>query len=141
MSKDYFFDADTEFKYLLRMFLRDQGAKDRGYVMDSEDEGERKLPHEDFHEVWWISAPERHQWGGVRIAHFRKTINGTVIFFITNEPLDRVGPRDWETISAGEGWVKVKQIQMPTRAEIDAAIDAKLHEVASKIIKEVFDGH
>lgn len=96
------------------------------------------LPHEDYHEVWWIYAPDRHPWGGARIAHFRKTIDGTEFFFITNEPPDRIGPRFWPDVAPREGWVKVKQIPLPTRAEIDAAVNAKLREIADDITKKVF---
>ena len=94
------------------------------------------IPNEDFHEVWWIYAPERHPWGGVRIATFRKTADGTLIVLISNEPLDRVGPRIWDDVGPREGWVKVKQIALPTRGEVDAAVDAALRAVVHEIKTE-----
>lgn len=81
-----------------------------------------KLLHEDFHEVWWIYAPEHHPWGGVRIAHFRMTVNGMLIFSISNEPPDRLGLRIWADAAPREGWVKVKQIPLPTKAEVELAM-------------------
>lgn len=98
------------------------------------------IPHSEFHEVWWIYAPERHPWGGARIAHFRKTANGTTIVVITGETdARRVGVRVWDDISPREGWVKVKQSELPSRAEIDAAIDAAIREIVQNIKTEMFD--
>jgi len=94
----------------------------------------------DFHEVWWIYSPERHEWGGLRIAHFRKTMDGMVLVIIAQETNKRrIGFRVWDEIAPREGWVKVKQIQMPTRAEVDAALDAALTEIARKVTEEVFE--
>lgn len=94
----------------------------------------------DFHEVWWIYAPERHPWGGLRIATFRKTIDGTLIFFISHEPRDRMGPRIWDEVSPREGWTRVKQIPFPVRAEIDAAVYDAIATIAQDIkIKAGFD--
>lgn len=92
--------------------------------------------HLDFHEVWWIYAPERHPWGGARIAHFRKTFDGTPFFFISDETPDRVGPRIWEDVAPREGWVKVKQIPFPTKAEVDAAVDLAMRQIATQIKDE-----
>lgn len=93
----------------------------------------------DFHEVWWIYSPERHAWGGLRTAHFLKTIEGELIVIIQNETsVMRIGPRVWDDISPREGWVKVKQIEFPSRVEIEAAIDAALRAVAERITAEVF---
>jgi hypothetical protein len=98
---------------------------------------EPELPHQDFHEIWWIYAPERHPWGGLRLAHFRKTIDGTVIVIITGETdTRRIGPRVWEDVAPREGWVKVKPIELPTRVEVEAAIDRAIRHVAAKITKE-----
>jgi hypothetical protein len=77
----------------------------------------------DFHEVWWIYSPMiAKEWGGLRIAHFRKTAQGFLIVNITGE-IDqrRVGPRVWIDIQRTELWYKVKQIPVPTIFEIGAA--------------------
>jgi hypothetical protein len=73
------------------------------------------IPHQDFHEVWWIYADPKQPYGGLRIAHFRKTVDGTLIFMISDEPPDRMGPRIWAGVSAREGWRKVEQISIPAR--------------------------
>jgi hypothetical protein len=74
-------------------------------------------------EFWWIYSPVKDkEWGGLRIAHFRKTTAGDDIVFITGE-IDqrRVGARDWKYVQEVEGWYKVKQIPTPTPTEIDLA--------------------
>lgn len=89
-------------------------------------------------ESWWIYAPERHPWGGLKIAHFSKPMNSDNIIVIIMGETDprRIGVRYWNDIEEREGWVKVKQATLPTRAEIDAALDAKLREIAAKITDE-----
>lgn len=88
----------------------------------------------DFHEVWWIYAPERHPWGGARIAHFRKTVDGTMIVTIPGEADPRrVGVRVWDDISPREGWVKVRQIPLPTKEEVASAIREALEKIADDI--------
>lgn len=80
------------------------------------------IPHADFHEVWWIYSPiNGKEWAGLRIAHFRKTTNGWLIVVIDSE-IDprRMGVRIWEDIQRTELWYKVKQIAIPTMAEIMA---------------------
>src|SRR5258708_7478454 len=98
--------------------------------------GETLAEREAYHEVWWIHAPEqaylpeRRDWGGLRIAHFRKIMNGEIIFIIQGETDQRrIGIRIWADVAPVEGWVKVKQISIPTLAEINAAMDAKLREI------------
>lgn len=91
------------------------------------------IQNADFHEVWWIYAQERHPWGGARIAHFRKTADGTLIMFIPGETRDRTGPRVWEDATAREGWVKVRQIPFPTTAEIEAAVDGVMRDIVKQI--------
>jgi hypothetical protein len=76
------------------------------------------LPHENFHEVWWICSDQRAE---LVIAHFRKTTDGTLLMFISNEPPKRVGPRVWDQIAPREGWFKVAQIEIPTPAQVNAA--------------------
>lgn len=95
--------------------------------------------NEDFQEVWWIFSHSEEEWGGLRIAHFRKTIDGTTIVIIAGE-IDRrrVGPRIWDEVAPREGWVKVKQIMLPTKADVDAAVEAALREIAQAVTEEVF---
>lgn len=94
----------------------------------------------DFHEIWWLYAHVRHPWGGARIAHFRKTMDGTLIFFLADEPPSRYGPRIWDEVAPREGWVKVKQIPMPTLLEIEFAFDSALTDIAAKITADIFNG-
>jgi hypothetical protein len=78
------------------------------------------IPHADFHEVWWIYSPVNgKEWAGLRIAHFRKTMQGDLVVVITSE-IDsrRFGPRIWEEIQRTELWYKVKQITIPSVVEI-----------------------
>jgi hypothetical protein len=75
----------------------------------------------DFHEVWWIWSDQSHDYGGLRVAHFHKTMNGTLIFMISDEPLERRGIRIWDDISAREGWTRIAQIAVPTPEMIIAA--------------------
>jgi hypothetical protein len=78
------------------------------------------IPASEFHEIWWIYSPMvRQEWAGLRIAHFRKTMNGTLFCIIQGE-IDqrRVGMRIWEDIERSELWYKVKQIPIPSLAEI-----------------------
>lgn len=76
----------------------------------------------DFHEIWWIYSPAKDEWGGLRIAHFRKTLNGYEVVIIQGE-IDqrRLGVRIWDDIKDRERWVKVEQIKVPTKAAILAA--------------------
>lgn len=95
------------------------------------------IKNADFHEVWWVYAPEHHEWGGLRIARFRRTIDGTSFVVITGE-IDqrRIGARIWDDIAPREGWVKVKQIEFPSGTEIERALDAAIRNVVDKIKKE-----
>lgn len=76
--------------------------------------------YQEFHEVWWIHSGHDEMWAGLRIAHFRKSMDGALIVIITGEPPDRTGLRIWDDIAKREGWRKVRQIAIPTREEIDA---------------------
>ena len=71
------------------------------------------IPNEDFHEVWWIFADPKHSYGGLRIAHFRMTTDGVLIFLICDEPPGRKGPRIWDNVREREGWRKIEQIPIP----------------------------
>lgn len=80
------------------------------------------VPHADFHEVWWIYSPiNNKEWAGLRVAHFRKTVNGVLICVIQDEiDQKRFGLRVWEDIQRTELWYRVKQIPIPTMIEIMA---------------------
>jgi hypothetical protein len=71
------------------------------------------IPHENFHEVWWIWADPKHDYGGLRIAHFRKTNNGALIVMICDEPDERRGVRVWGDVAAREGWRFIEPIPIP----------------------------
>lgn len=94
---------------------------------------------DDSAEVWWIYAPERHPWGGLRVAYFIGLEGNSTVVMIQGEPQGRAGPRVWDDIAPREGWVKVRQIPYPSRAEIDLAVDAALHGIARQITKDVFE--
>ncbi len=78
------------------------------------------IPNEDFHEVWWIASDKRAE---MRIAHFRKTADGTDVVVISDEPPGRIGMRIWKDIAPREEWYKVTRIAIPTQAQRDAARD------------------
>ncbi|WP_315921573.1 hypothetical protein [Mesorhizobium sp. SP-1A] len=75
--------------------------------------GEPQGGPEEFHEVWWIGSRRKEPWAGLRIAHFRKTSDGTLIFFIMGDTPDRTGPRVWSDVSVREGWKMIEQIPIP----------------------------
>ena len=83
---------------------------------ESRSQGEPQGDPSDFHEIWWIGSRQKEPWAGLRIAHFRKTSDGTLIFFILGDTLERTGPRVWSDVSAREGWKRVEQIPIPTKA-------------------------
>jgi len=74
-------------------------------------------------EFWWIHSPEVESWAGLRIATFFD-IDEMPFFMIHNEPMDRMGPRDWAAISKREGWRKVEQIPLPAGFKHRAPSDA-----------------
>lgn len=86
---------------------------------------------ETFHEIWWIFSRGREPWAGLRIAHFRKTVQGDLFFIIEGEPPDRVGLRIWNDVAAREGWFKVQQIVIPTWKKIKAAREAAKMETGA----------
>lgn len=78
---------------------------------------------DDFHEIWWIYSPSTKEWGGLRIAHFRKAHPDTLIVLIQGEvDKRRVGLRVWDDVAPREGWKKISRIIPPTSAEIKAAL-------------------
>jgi hypothetical protein len=83
--------------------------------VDDRSDGEPQNDPEEFHEVWWIASRHQEPWAGLRIAHFRKTTDGTLIFFILGDTPERTGPRTWSDVSVREGWKMVEQIPIPAR--------------------------
>lgn len=76
--------------------------------------GEPQRGPEEFHEVWWIASRRKEPWAGLRIAHFRKAVDGTLICIIPGDTPERTGIRIWSDISEREGWKMVQQIPIPT---------------------------
>jgi hypothetical protein len=77
------------------------------------------IPHEDFHEIWWIASDTRAE---LRIAHFRKTVDGTLVVVISNETdPKRIGMRVWVDIAPREGWFKVLRIEIPNMEQVAVA--------------------
>lgn len=65
-------------------------------------------------EMWWINSHRKEPWAGLRMAHFGRTVDGMVYFFIVGETdPDRIGMRFWEEVSEREGWRKVERIPTP----------------------------
>jgi hypothetical protein len=77
--------------------------------------------NEDLQEFWWIFSPSEEEWGGLRLAAFRKASTGPIFFLIANELPQRTGLRDWESVSEREGWRKVMRVPMPTQEDIASA--------------------
>lgn len=78
-----------------------------------------------FHEIWWIYSDGDKEWNGLRLAHFRKTVQGDVIVYIQGEvDRRRLGPRVWDDIKGREGWQKIMQVPIPTADQIRAALRA-----------------
>lgn len=76
--------------------------------------GEPEWGPEEFHEVWWIASKHKEPWAGLRIAHFRKAVDGTLVFFVLGEPPERMGLRVWNDVSKREGWTMIQQIPIPS---------------------------
>ena len=84
----------------------------------------------DFHEIWWIYSAEKTEWGGLRIAHFRRAANSDeLIVFIQGELPNRIGPRIWSDIRHREKWHKIKQIPIPTANMIREGMKNDLNRV------------
>jgi hypothetical protein len=91
-------------------------------------------------EVWWIFS-QNENYGGLRIGFFSKTVDGTTIVVIQGESdRRRIGVRTWADIQDREGWVKVEQIAVPNSADILAATDRRLREIAREITEDVERG-
>lgn len=82
-------------------------------------------------EVWWVYSQRPEAWAGLRIAHFgvvslddrKMNAIGVTPFFILGEVPHRGGIRVWENASKREGWVKVRRIDVPTKAACLAAME------------------
>lgn len=80
-------------------------------------------------EVWWIYSPVNGApWAGLRIAFFHRTADGVEIAVICSEPPDRAGPRIWGDIMKREHWYKVKQIPIPSTADVLAGALLPINE-------------
>lgn len=81
--------------------------------------------HHEFHEIWWIFSDRSEEWGGLRIAHFRKASRGELLVIMTGEvDQSRLGVRIWDDVAPREGWHKVAQIIPPTAEQIREALTA-----------------
>lgn len=75
-------------------------------------------------EVWFIYSPSNEPWGNLRIATFTKAINSPhlELVVIHNESdKRRIGVRVWNDIVQSEHWFKVRQIEVPSAADVMAA--------------------
>ncbi|MGO8241274.1 hypothetical protein ACC806_34620 [Rhizobium ruizarguesonis] len=75
-------------------------------------------------ELWFIYSPADEPWAGLRVATFVKTIGsaGFDVALIHNEMPERTGPRIWDDVREREQWCKVKRIEVPTVADVEAAM-------------------
>jgi len=82
---------------------------------------------EQFREVWFIFSPMKKPWANLRIATFTKAANAPYLHLVVihNEVGDRQGVRVWDDIVKSELWFKVRQIELPTPADV---MRAALHE-------------
>ena len=82
----------------------------------------------EFREVWFIFSPVKKPWANLRIATFTKACNAPFLELVVihNELKDRMGVRVWDDIVQSEHWVKVRQIEVPTAADVMAAVEREL---------------
>lgn len=97
-----------------------------------------------FHEIWWIARVIDGE--GVKgfefeIAHFHKALNGTedgaLVVVIPRHAASApktFGVRIWDTLVERDGWVKVKQIEIPTYADVEA-VQGALTEAAERRVQ------
>jgi len=71
-------------------------------------------------EVWFIYSPINKPWGNLRIATFTKACNAPFLDLVVihNEVQDRMGVRVWDDIVRSELWFKVRQIDVPSAADV-----------------------
>lgn len=83
----------------------------------------------EFREVWFIFSPVDKPWANLRIATFTKACNSPFLnLVVIHNELDknRVGVRVWQDIVQSEHWVKVRRIEVPTAADVMAAVEREL---------------
>jgi hypothetical protein len=75
----------------------------------------------DHREVWFIYSPMDKPWANLRIATFTKPRNDRdidlVVIHNETQP-ERIGLRVWRDIVQSELWFKVRQIEVPTTADV-----------------------
>lgn len=76
-----------------------------------------------FHEVWWIYAPKHHPWGGLRLAHFRKTDDILTVLIVDEADRRPFGEHVWDDIALAEGWIKVARVPIPGSEAVRCAAD------------------
>jgi hypothetical protein len=78
---------------------------------------------QEHREVWFIYSPMNKPWANLRIATFTKASNPPhlELVVIHNEIGDRLGARVWQDIVRSELWFKVRQIEVPSPADVMAA--------------------
>lgn len=71
-------------------------------------------------EVWFIFSPYNAPWGNIRIATFTKASNAPHLDLVVihNEVGHRQGMRVWDDIVRSELWFKVRQIEVPSAADV-----------------------
>jgi hypothetical protein len=71
-------------------------------------------------EVWFIFSPLDKAWANLRIATFTKASNAPHLDLVVihNEINHRAGIRVWDDIVETEKWFKVRQIEVPSAAEV-----------------------
>jgi hypothetical protein len=74
-------------------------------------------------EVWFIFSPLNTPWANLRIATFTKASNAPHLDLVVihNEIGPRLGMRVWNDIVQSEYWFKVRQIEVPSVADVMAA--------------------
>lgn len=77
----------------------------------------------EFREVWFIYSPVNKPWGNLRIATFTKARNSPHQLVVIHNEIDknRIGVRVWQDIVQSELWFKVRQIEVPSAADVIAA--------------------
>jgi hypothetical protein len=78
---------------------------------------------EEHREVWFIYSPVNAPWGNLRIATFTKAVNAPHLDLVVihNDYGPRLGVRVWDDIVKTELWFKVRQIEVPSAADVMAA--------------------
>ena len=72
-------------------------------------------------EVWFIYSPLKEPWANLRIATFTKAINPPhhdLVVILNETDKNRIGVRVWDDIQETELWFKVRQIEVPSAADV-----------------------